>query len=96
MQTPLRCALFHVVVRCFARDDDVVNVRLAEPCAADAHETRVLLQLGDGLAAKVAHAAAQAADQLVDHVAQRSAIGHAALDTLGYELGEPVVDGRLR
>ena len=34
----------------------------------------------------VAHARPQAADELVDEVGQRPAVGHAALDALGHEL----------
>jgi hypothetical protein len=50
----------------------------------------VLLQLFDGGAAEVAHAGAQAADELVDHGFERAAMGHAAFDAFGDELGEAV------
>ena len=43
--------------------------------------------------AGVAHAAAQAADELVHHVAQRAGVGDAALDALGHELAGRRADG---
>ncbi len=48
--------LLDVVVRCFAGDDDVVNVAFAEAGVGDADEARVGLELGDRTAAQVAHA----------------------------------------
>src|SRR5688572_25840617 len=75
-----------VVVRRFLRDDDVVHVALAEPGRRDPHELRLRLQLGDVRAPGVAHAGAQAAEELVDRRRDRSAIRHAPLDALGHEL----------
>ena len=48
------------------------------------------LQLFDGAAAEVAHAGAQAADELVDHGFERAAMRNAAFDAFGDELGEAV------
>ena len=48
------------------------------------------LQLLDGGAAEVAHAGAQAADQLVDHGFERAAIGDAAFDAFGDKFAEAV------
>ena len=50
----------------------------------------VLLQRGNGAAAEVAHAGAQAADELEDHRFERAAMGNAAFDAFGNELGETV------
>src|SRR5580693_7886202 len=72
------------VVRRFAGDRDVVDVALAQPRAGDPHELAVLLHLGDGLVAGVAHRGFEAADQLVDDVADRALVRYAALDALGH------------
>ena len=55
-------ALFHVVVRGLAGDDDVVDVGLAQTGVRDADKAGVFLELFDGAAAQVAHAGAQSAD----------------------------------
>src|SRR6266545_3776038 len=78
--------LFGMVVRGFLGDDDVVHVALAQAGGADAHEAGARAQLVDVAAADVAHAGAQAADELVDRLRERAAVGHAALDALGHEL----------
>ena len=54
--------LFHVVVRGFAGDDDVVNVGLAQAGVRDADKAGVFLEFFDGTAAQLAHAGAQSAD----------------------------------
>ena len=82
-----------MVVGGFAGDDDVVDVALAEAGVGDADEARVGLQLCDGAAAEVAHAGAQAADELVDHGFERAAVGDAAFDAFGDEFGEAVGAG---
>src|SRR3546814_15438223 len=63
------------VVGRLARDGDVVHVALPEARIGDLHEARVLLQIGDGGAAGVAHGRAQAADELVDDGADRAHLG---------------------
>ena len=60
-------ALLGAVIRRFLGDRDVVHVRFAEAGGRDANQLGLALQLGDRRAAAVAHAGAQAADQLVDH-----------------------------
>ena len=47
---------------------------------------QLLLHLGDGAVAGIAHRRAQAADQLVDDVADRALVRHAALDAFGHQL----------
>src|SRR5262245_7475419 len=74
------------VVRGFFGDEDVMHVAFAQAGASDAHETRALLHLGDGLAAGIAHPRAQAADELRDDLRNRAAVGHTALDALGHQL----------
>src|SRR6266702_4799148 len=88
-------ALFDMIVRRLAGDDHVMHMALAEPCAGDADELCVFLQLLDGFAAEVSHAGAQAADELVDHRFERPAIRDAAFDALGNELGKAVLAGTL-
>src|ERR1044071_5760995 len=78
--------LLKAVVRGLLRDDDVVDVRLLEAGGADADEARLLLKLFDGAAARVAHAGAQAADELSHHVGQSALVGDAPLDAFGDEL----------
>ena len=63
-----------------------MRVALLEPGRGDPDQLAPLLQLGDGRRAGVAHARPQAADELVGDARQRAAVGHLALDALGYEL----------
>src|SRR5581483_1861560 len=67
------------------RDRDVVRVRLAQPRAGDPYELRALHRVDRGRAA-VAHRLAEAADDLVQHGADRALVRHARLDALGHEL----------
>ena len=87
--------LFDMIVGRFASDDHVVDVTLAQARAGDAHKLRLLLQLRDTAASQVAHAGAQSADKLKHHRLQRSAIRHAALDSLGNKLGQAIFVGAL-
>ena len=60
--------LLERIVWSLAGDDDVVNVALAQPRAADAHEARFLLQFRDRGATAVAHPGLETADHLMnDH-----------------------------
>src|SRR5690554_5901465 len=79
--------LLEAVVRGFPRDHHVVDVALLERGGRDAHEARLLAQLGEIRRAAVAHPRAQAAHELVDAAREAAAIRHAALDALGHELG---------
>src|ERR1700733_11748761 len=74
------------VVRRLAGDRDVVDVAFAEAGAGDADELAVLLHLGDGAVAGVAHRGFEAADQLMDDVADRALVRHPALDPFGHQL----------
>src|SRR6202008_1232560 len=50
------------------------------------NQFRAPLQLGDGGGAAVAHAGAQAADQLMDHCGDAALVRNAPFDSLGNEL----------
>src|SRR5262245_15579863 len=78
--------LFGPVVRGFLGDDDPVDVALAEARRAAAHEARPGAQVLDRPAAAVAHPRAEPADELVDRLRERPAVGDAPLDALGHEL----------
>ena len=80
-----------VVVGGFAGDDDVVDVASRRPALEMRMKRAFCLQLFDGGAAEVAHAGAQAADELVDHGFERAAVRDAAFDAFGDELGEAVL-----
>src|SRR5438445_11057954 len=54
-------SLFHLIVGCLARDDDVVNVAFVQPGGSDAHKPAVLLQLEKIGGTAISHSAAQAA-----------------------------------
>ena len=69
---------------------------LAHARAGDRHELRALLQLGDGPHPAVAHARAQAADQLVHDVRDLTPIGDDGLNTLRHYLVEALIGCRLR
>src|SRR5512132_3486825 len=60
-------------------DVDVVGVALGHAGAGHAAEAGVLAEVLDVFGAAVAHAGAEAADHLVDEVAERAAVGDAAL-----------------
>src|SRR5258707_6581909 len=69
---------FHAVVGGFAGDDDIVDVALAEAGRSDAHEFAALHQRLQVFGADVAHAAAQAADELVGQRGERTLAGYTA------------------
>ena len=74
------------VVGSFLGDVDIVGMALFETCAGDADKLCFLLQLGDSGSTAVTHTGAQTAHQLVDGLADRSAIGNTTLDAFGNEL----------
>src|SRR5215471_14998028 len=74
------------VVGGFAGDGDVVDVALAQTGPGDPHKGAVLLHFADRAVAGVAHRRAQAANQLMDDVADGALMRHPALDPLGHEL----------
>ncbi len=63
-----------------------MDVRLAQACGGDANEARLVLKLADVAATRVAHAGAQAADELRDHLGERPLVRHAPFDAFGHEL----------
>src|SRR5262249_44419251 len=73
------------IVRGVLRDRDVVRMALAEACAGDADEPRLLERLEVRRAA-VTHRLADAADELQHDVPERSLVRHSTLDTLRDEL----------
>jgi len=60
-----RYALLHAVVGGFFGDDYVVDVGFAEACGGDADEFAFFGEFFQGAGADVAHAAFQAADELI-------------------------------
>ena len=63
-----RPTLLNPIVGGFFGDDDVVDVAFAEAGGGDAEEAGFFLHLADVACAAVAHAAAEAADELVDEL----------------------------
>src|SRR6185437_12931919 len=74
------------IVRRLAGHRDVVDMALAQTRRGDLHETAILLHVGDSLVAGVAHRRAQAADKLVNDVADRPLVRHAAFDPFRHQL----------
>src|SRR5665213_2086550 len=87
--------LLDMVVRRLPGDDHIVHVTFTQSGAGDAHELRLLLQFRNVGASQVAHAGAQAADELEDHGLERSTIGDASLNALGNEFCQAVLAGSL-
>src|SRR5437016_13404464 len=79
------------IVRALARDRHVVHVAFAQAGAGDAHELRLLVQLGQRARADIAHGGAQTAGELVQHGRGRALVGHLAFDALRDKL-ERVLD----
>src|SRR5688572_13115844 len=75
--------LFHSIIRGFLGDGHVVDVALAGAGGRDANELRAALELGDGRGAAIAHAGAQAADELMNHRRDAALVGNPPLDALG-------------
>src|SRR5690348_15907199 len=59
-------SLFNGIVRGFAGNHDVVYMALAQAGAADAYETRLLEEFGNGGTAAVSHSGLQSSHHLVD------------------------------
>src|SRR6266403_4412840 len=78
--------LFHAVVGGFASDDHVMNVTFAESGGRDAHKFAPLGERFQVFGADIAHAAAQAADELIRQRGERTLVWDAAFDSLGYRL----------
>src|SRR5436309_9029013 len=63
---------------------------LAQPGAADAHETCFLLELRNGRTSAVAHPRLQSPDHLVHDHSHRPAIGYATFNAFGHEFRHAV------
>src|SRR5918993_1888438 len=74
------------IVRRLAGDRDVVDMAFRQARARDADETRALLQVLDGLRARVAHRRLHTPDQLVDDLAYRPLVWDLSLDAFRNEL----------
>ena len=62
-----------------------------KPGARDAHEFRLVVEIGERLGADIAHGGAQAAGELVQHVGDRALVADLALDAFRHQL-ERVLD----
>src|SRR5262245_5350161 len=91
--TTMAPALLDPVIGSFPCDDDIMHVALTQAGAADANEPRFLLQLRNCPGAAIAHTRTQAADELVHHLRQRAAVGHATLDPFRHQLCQTVAVG---
>src|SRR5579859_2407678 len=74
------------IIRRFLRDLDVVRMRLGHAGAGHLHELRLMAHVLDGGGTEVTHRRTQATDQLMDDVAQRTAIRHATFDAFRHQL----------
>src|SRR5258705_4985496 len=79
------------VIRAFTGDGDVVDVAFAQAGAGDAHELRLLMQLGKVFRPDISHRRPQAAGELMHDVADRALVRHLTLDALRHQL-ERVLD----
>ena len=61
-------------------------MRFTQAGVGDANEAALLAHLGDVVGTDVEHGLVQAADHLVQHGAQRTAVRHFAFDTLRHDL----------
>ena len=80
---PVPHGLFHAVVRGFLGDDHVVDVGFAEAGGGDADELAELGEFGKRACADVAHAALEAADELVGKAVERAFVGDASFHAFG-------------
>jgi hypothetical protein len=80
-----------LVVHRFLGDDDIVRVAFFETTGGDADETGFGAEFVERVGPDVAHAAAQAADELEDDFGKRALVGHAGLDAFGDELAGAVL-----
>src|SRR5688572_33415357 len=73
----------HAVIRRLLRNRDVVRVAFRHAGGGNSAEAGLRAQLVDVPRPAVAHAGPQPADELVDEVAERPAVRHAAFDAFG-------------
>src|SRR5688572_12685347 len=74
-----------MVVRRLPCDRNVVRMRLTQTAGRDSGKTHVAPERVNRSHATIAHAAAQTANQLVQHVGGGSFVRHTPLDALRYE-----------
>src|SRR5260370_8160310 len=79
------------VVRALARDGDVMDVAFAQARAGDAHELRLLVELGKVSGADISHRGPQATCELMHDVSDRALVGHLTLHPLPHQL-QPALD----
>src|SRR4051794_12279776 len=75
------------VIRSFPRDRDVVWVRLSQAGTGDLDHLHIALELWNRADATIPHAAAKPSNHLIEHIRNRTLVGHSALDPLGHHLG---------
>src|SRR2546421_6055240 len=78
--------VFHAVIRRFLRNVNIVRMALGHARGRNSAEAGLASQCFNIRSAAIAHARAKAADHLIDKIAQRSAIRHAAFDAFGNQL----------
>ena len=71
-----RGLLFRAIIRCLARDSNIVRMALAHAGSGNLHELR-MLQLLQVMRAHLAHTRAKSAHQLIDGLAHAAFVGHA-------------------
>src|SRR6266853_4773218 len=80
------------VIRAFAGDGDVVDVAFAQAGSGDAHELRLLMELGKVFRPDISHRRPQAAGELMHDVADRALIRYLPLNTLRHKLDRALED----
>src|SRR4051794_32227738 len=73
------------VVRRLFGDPDVVDMALAQTGAGHPHKASALMEFVDGVRAEIAHAGADAAQNLMDRVVERAFERHPTLDAFRNE-----------
>src|SRR5919197_5121600 len=76
------------VIRRFSRDDDIMWMRLSQPCNRVPHELGFGPQRGDITDPAIAHSAPQSTDHLEDDVGDGAPVGYATLNPLRHKLLE--------
>src|SRR5665647_522632 len=76
---------FGPVIRGLAGNYDIVYVGLAETGCGDLDKPGLLMEFLNGGGPGIAHTGTQTAEQLVNHLRDRAAVGHLALNALWYQ-----------
>src|ERR1700722_9577846 len=74
------------IIRRFLGDGDVVRMAFGYAGGADADEAGISSKRFDVFCGAVSHPGAQAADELIDEIAERAAVWDTALDAFGHQL----------